>query len=102
MLGYVIGDSDMITGFRLIGIEGVEVTSVDEARQALNDALARRDVVIIIVSSAFSTQSTMREWIDKARRERKTPLIIEIPGSKGTKGEIRISDIISKTIGIRM
>ena len=31
MLGYVIGDSDMITGFRLVGVEGVEVTSVDEA-----------------------------------------------------------------------
>ena len=35
MLGYVIGDSDMITGFRLVGLEGVEVNSVDEARQAL-------------------------------------------------------------------
>lgn len=102
MLGYVIGDSDMITGFKLVGIEGVEVTSVDEARRALNDALARRDVAIIIVSAVFSTQPLMREWIDKARRERKTPLIVEIPGSRGISGEIRISDIISKTIGIRM
>jgi V/A-type H+-transporting ATPase subunit F len=102
MLGYVIGDSDMITGFKLVGIEGVEVTSVDEALQALNDALARRDLAIIIVSSAFSTQLSMQEWIAKARRERKTPLIVEIPGSKGTSGEIRISDIISKTIGIKM
>ena len=39
MLGYVIGDSDMITGFKLVGVEGAEVNSVDEARQALNKAL---------------------------------------------------------------
>ncbi len=36
MLGYVIGDNDMITGFRLVGLEGAEVNSVDEARQALD------------------------------------------------------------------
>jgi V/A-type H+-transporting ATPase subunit F len=102
MLGYVIGDSDMITGFKLVGIEGVEVTSVDEATQALNDALARRDLAIIIVSAAFSTRPSMRECIEKARRERKTPLIVEVPGDRGINGEIRISNIISKTIGVRV
>ncbi|HML03110.1 MAG TPA: V-type ATP synthase subunit F [Candidatus Bathyarchaeia archaeon] len=102
MLSYVIGDSDMITGFKLVGIAGVEVASIDEARQALNDALARRDVAIIIVSAAFSTQSSMRELIEKTRRERKTPLIVEIPGNRGVNSEIRISDIISKTVGIKI
>jgi vacuolar-type H+-ATPase subunit F/Vma7 len=102
MLGFVIGDGDMITGFKLVGIDGVEVTSVDEARQALNDALTRRDVAIIIISAAYSTQSSMRDLINKVRRERNMPLIVEIPGNKGLNGEIRMSDIISKSIGIRM
>ena len=102
MLGYVIGDSDMITGFKLVGIDGVEVTSLDEAQQAFIDALLRRDVAIIIVSAAFSTQSSMRESIEKARRERKTPLIVEVPGNRGKNGEIRISNIISKTIGVKV
>lgn len=102
MLGFVIGDSDMITGFKLVGIDGVEVTSVDEARQALNDALTRRDVAIIIISAAYSTQSSMRDLINKVRRERNMPLIVEILGNKGLNGEIRMSDIISKSIGIRM
>jgi V/A-type H+-transporting ATPase subunit F len=102
MLGYVIGDIDMITGFKLVGLDGVEVTSVDEAQQALNDAIMRRDVAIVIISAAFSTQPSMRDLINKARRERKTPLIVEIPGNRGANGEIRISDIISKTIGIKM
>ena len=102
MLGYVVGDSDMVTGFKMVGIEGIEVTSLDEAQQVLNDVLLRRDVAIIIVSAAFSTQPSMREMIDKTRRAKKTPLIVEIPGNRGINGEIRISDIISKTIGIRM
>ncbi len=34
MIGYVIGDSDMITGFRLVGVEGVEVSTNNEALQA--------------------------------------------------------------------
>ena len=44
MFGYVIGDGDMITGFRTVGIEGSEVNSIEEASQALNKALARNDL----------------------------------------------------------
>jgi V/A-type H+-transporting ATPase subunit F len=102
MLGYVIGDSDMITGFRLVGVEGIEVTSADEAWQALNKALARSDLAIIIISEEYSTRPQLQETIDKIRRERRNPLIVEIPGSRGKPSEIRMSDLISKTLGVRM
>ena len=82
MLGYVIGDSDMITGFRLVGVEGAEVNSADEAKQALNNALARNDLAIIIISEEFSTQPQLHETIDKVRRERKNPLIVEFREAK--------------------
>ena len=65
MLGYVIGDSDMITGFRLVGLEGAEVNSVDEAQQALDKALVRNDLAIIIISEEFSVQPQMHEDIEK-------------------------------------
>ena len=102
MLGYVIGDSDMITGFRLVGVEGVEVISVDEACQALNKALARSDLAIIIISEEYSTQPQLHETIDKVRRERTNPLIVEIPRSRGKPCEIRMSDLITKTLGVRL
>ena len=82
MIGYVIGDSDMITGFRLVGVEGIEVSTIDEARQALHKALSRSDIGVIIISEAFFTDPSMREEVDKIRQERVTPLIVEIPGSK--------------------
>jgi V/A-type H+/Na+-transporting ATPase subunit F len=102
MLGFVIGDADMVTGFRLVGVEGVEAASVDEARQALDKALTRPDLAIVIISEEFSIQPQLHDRIEKIRRERREPLIIEVPGSKGKPSETRMSDIISKTLGVRI
>ena len=102
MLGYVIGDADMVTGFRLVGVEGVEATSVDEAEQALDKALARSNLAIVIISEEFSAQPQLHERIEKVRRERREPLIVEVPGSKGKPVETRMSDLISKTLGVRI
>jgi len=102
MLGYVIGDSDMVTGFRLVGVEGVEANSVEEARQMLDTALARNDLAILIISEEFSGQPQLHEIIDKVHHERKELLIVEIPGSKGKTSAVNMSDIISKTLGVRI
>ena len=102
MLGFVIGDNDMVTGFRLVGVEGTEANSIEEAREALEKALTRNDLAIVIISEEFSSQPQLREAIDKVRRERISPLIVEVPGSRGKPSEIRMSDLISKTLGVRM
>ena len=102
MIGYVIGDSDMITGFRLVGVEGAEVTTVDEAWQALNDVLNRSDISIIVISEVFSMDPAFHAQIDKIRQERITPLIVELPGSRGPSSTTTISDTISKILGIRI
>ena len=102
MLGYVIGDSDMVTGFRLVGVEGVEANSVEEARQMLNTALARKDLAIVIISEELSSQPQLHEIIDKVHHERKELLIVEIPGSKGQTSAVHMSDIISKTLGVKI
>ena len=102
MIGYVIGDGDMVTGFRLVGVEGAEVASVEEAKQALNKALSRSDVAIIVISEAYSTDPIIRDQVDKVRQERVTPLIVELPGSRGPQKGIPISDIITKILGIKI
>ena len=102
MIGYVIGDGDMVTGFRLVGVEGVEVASVEEAKQALNKALSRSDVAIIVISEAYSTDIAIRDQVDKVRQERVTPLIVELPGTRGPQKGIPISDTISKILGIKI
>lgn len=102
MIGYVIGDNDMITGFRLVGVEGTEVSTDDEAVQALQKVRARSDVGLIIISESFSNGPLMREEVDKFRQERITPLIVQIPGSKGPANKMQLSDIVSKILGIKI
>ena len=102
MLGFVIGDSNMITGFRLVGLEGAEVSTFDEANQALNDAISRNDLAIIVISEDFSAQPQIHEIIDKVRRERRNALIVEVPGSKGKPSLVKMSDLVSKTLGIKL
>jgi len=102
MLGYVIGDGDMVTGFRLVGLDGVEVTSSDQAWQEINKALSRVDLAFIVISEDFSSQPHMQETIDGARLEQRNPLIIELPGSRGKKSQTRMSDLISKILGVKL
>jgi vacuolar-type H+-ATPase subunit F/Vma7 len=102
MIGFVIGDSDMITGFRLVGVDGVEAFTTDEAHQALNKALTRSDVGVIIISEAFFNDPSLRVQVDKIRQEHVTPLIVEIPGSKGSTNKMQLSEMISKILGIKI
>ena len=102
MLGFVIGDNDMVTGFRLVGVEGTEVSSAEAAREAFEKALARSDLAIVVISEEFSAQPQLHEAIDRVRQERISPLIVEMPGSRGKPSEIRMSDLISKTLGVRI
>ena len=102
MLGYVIGDANMVMGFALVGVEGVEVTSPEEADRALERALDRGDLAIIILSEEFSSHPQMRQKIATVRHQQREPLIIEVPGSKGKPSEIKMSDVISKALGVRI
>ena len=102
MLGFVIGDSNMVTGFKLVGVAGTEATSVSEAHEALEKALARNDLALVIVSEEFSTQPQMQKTIETVRQERISPLIVEVPSSRGKPSEVHMSDLVSKTLGVRM
>ena len=100
MHALVIGDYDMVTGFRLAGIKGIIVSTVDEAQHTLFKAVEDVDVALIIISEDFSTK--MRDSIDKLRLNRIEPLIIELPGRMGPSGAIDMSNIVRKAIGVKV
>ena len=100
MHAFVIGDRDMVTGFQLVGITGVEVATADEARRTLVKTVETIDVAIVIISEDFSTD--LRETIDELRLNRIAPLIIELPGRSGPSGAIDMSRIVGKAIGIKV
>lgn len=90
----------MVTGFRLVGIEGVIVSSADEAWQALSKAVEHVDVAVVIISQQFSAK--MRNRINKLRSSRISPLIVEIPGNLGPPEAIDILDIARKIVGVSL
>ena len=100
MFAFAIGDADMITGFRLVGVEGIEVASVEEARSALSKAFKTADVALIIIGEEFSTQ--MKAEIDRLRLSQIKPLIVEVPGRLGPSGKIVLTDMMSKALGIKV
>ncbi len=100
MLGFVIGDKDMITGFRLVGVHGIEVNSVDQARAVLQESLSKRDLAVVLISEDFSNR--LNGEIEKIREERVRPIIVAIPSRNGSSGEPRLSDLIAKTLGFRL
>jgi vacuolar-type H+-ATPase subunit F/Vma7 len=60
MIGYVIGDSDMITGFRLVGVEGAEAVTPDDAKASPKQSTARSDIGVIIISEAYFSDASIR------------------------------------------
>jgi V/A-type H+-transporting ATPase subunit F len=96
----VIGDSDMVTGFQLVGIKGVEVFSVDEAKRTLLKAVENIDIAIVIISEDISIK--LRATIDELRLNRIAPLIVELPGRAGPSGGIDMSRIVGKAIGVKV
>jgi vacuolar-type H+-ATPase subunit F/Vma7 len=99
MHAFVIGDSDIVTAFSLVGIKGVVVSSVDEAWHALSRAVEGIDVAIIIISEEFS--SRMRDKIDGLRLSRIAPLIVEVPRKLERSEVVNMSDPLSNAADVK-
>jgi len=97
---FVIGDRDMVIGFQLVGVRGVEVSSVEEAWRALSKAVKNVEVGVIIISEEFSTK--MQDKIDELRLSRRIPLIVEIPGRLGPSKAVNVSDVVHRAIGVKV
>ena len=96
---YVIGDIDTVTGFKLAGIDGRIASSAYEAQEALEVAVCRQGIKIIIMTEKIA--SLIRERIDTYVYEMEFPLIIEIPDASGPlDGRKGIEQIIKEAIGI--
>ena len=90
----------MIVGFRMVGVKGHEVASAAEADAVLSKALEDDDVAIIMISEEFS--SSLKERIEKYRFSHIMPLIVEIPGKLGATAKLHLSELIGKSLGIRL
>ncbi len=99
---YLISDNvDTLTGMRLAGVDGVVVHEREELRQALETALADKEVGIILLTEKFGRE--FPEIIDDVRLNHRMPLIIEIPDRHGTgrKADF-ITSYVNEAIGLKL
>lgn len=72
-----IGDAAFVSALRLAGAEGIEVRDGNEFVEALNSAMKREDVGLILLPSNMA--SKYRREIAEIRRKRSLPIIYELP-----------------------
>jgi V/A-type H+-transporting ATPase subunit F len=102
MRSFVISDNrDTLVGMRLAGIEGIIVHEKEEILKALKEAVANKEIGIIMVTEKVvdaAKDEIMAMKLSKAR-----PLIIEIPDRHGgDRGTQLITTYIRESVGIRI
>ncbi len=79
---YLISDNmDTKVGMRLAGIEGVVVHEAADVRKALQYAVDREDIAVVLITERLL--SLCPELVYSIKLNRRRPLIVEIPDRHG-------------------
>ncbi len=97
----VIGHPQAVLGFSLAGVSGKVASTPVEANQALDEALAKTDVGIILVTEDVSAMIQAR--MDTLKMHSTVPLVVEIPAPGGPPpGKPPLSEMVKRAIGIKI
>ncbi len=77
----VVGHPEAVLGFSLAGVDGRAVQNAEQANHALDEALAAKDVGIVLVTKDVARM--MQPRMDDLKLHSTVPLIVEIPGPEG-------------------
>ena len=96
----IIGDIDVVSGFRLGGVKRAEVAnSAEEAVAAFDKIL---DEEILIITQVLANE--IRNHINRKIGSSVLPMIIEIPDKDGSSegSSDQMADLIKRVIGVEM
>jgi V/A-type H+/Na+-transporting ATPase subunit F len=97
----VIGHPEAVLGFSLVGMEGQVATTTEEANQALDNALATKDIGIILITQDVAGWIESR--MDELKLHSTVPLVVEIPGPEGVSpDQPSLSDVVLRAIGVKI
>jgi V/A-type H+-transporting ATPase subunit F len=96
---HVIGDSQTVLGFRLVGIEGTEVSDRDEALAALKKAVSEKGIGIVLITEQVAAK--VRDEVEARLYGMGFPLVLEIPDPTGPSPDRpAVEEIVRKAVGI--
>ena len=97
----VIGHPNAVLGFSLAGVHGQAVSTPDEVNQALDTALAAKDIGIILITQDVARLIQAR--VEDLKLHSTIPLVVEIPSPEGVSpDELSLSEVVLRAIGIKL
>ena len=97
----VIGHTDAVRGFALVGVQGRVAATVEEVNTALDEALRDASIGIILITD--DAAALVRERMNRLAARAAVPLVMQIPGPGGPQADQQaLSEMIRRTTGIRL
>ena len=96
---FVIGNDDTVLGFSLVGVDGIQVSSPEEAKVAWDKALEKKEHAVIIITA--DTADMIRSTVDRFLFSESFPLVVEIP-SPGGKKSPDLRELVNEAIGVSL
>ncbi|MFH1257620.1 MAG: V-type ATP synthase subunit F [Candidatus Micrarchaeota archaeon] len=95
----VLGDRDMVTGFKLVGIRDAIVCSAETADQKLAELLERQDAGIVIFQDEFygNLSHKTKKLIETVPK----PVVVSV-GVKAASSTENLQAMIKRAIGISL
>ena len=98
---FVIGDEEVVLGFRFAGADGAAVYSRAEALEAFRKATTAGDVKILIITEQASAM--IEEEVTAWQFDGAYPLVVEVPGIEGHLENRRsLVDAIREAVGVHV
>ena len=92
---------DAIVGMRLAGIVGTLVRTEAEAEKALNEAVKKEDVAIILINEGL--ENKIPNTVNNFKNNGGKPLVVVIPDGKSEGRETHsITKYINEAIGLKI
>jgi V/A-type H+-transporting ATPase subunit F len=95
---FVLGDEEAVLGFSLAGVSGQVAQTPAQVKEGLKKALSDREIGILLITA--NAAQLAREEVDRLKITSNSPLILEIPSSRGTIEGPSIRDLVRKAIGV--
>ena len=97
----IVGDIVTVRGFGFAGIEGVVVTSPEEAKKTISEFLRQPEVGLVLV--AQSVADRLGGEFDNYKLRKEFPLVMNIPDSTGAGMEAEdIQQLVQQALGIKV
>lgn len=102
MKAFVISDNhDTLVGMRLAGIQGTLVHTGEEAFDAVEEALKKKDIAILAITEKAA--ALIPDVMQTLRERGELPLAVEIPDRFGTsRGQDFLTRYVEEAIGVKM